>query len=226
MERRTPAKRKGWPPFERVTVSRLQRRALVWAFILLGHALLIYGMTRGSTLPRVFPVHEAPIASMMLIFIDPSELRGREPQSTRSDTFKISPSAASIEIAAITLPIQAEGVAQPEAAIDWVEEGKEAARRLPNVSTDPQESTDREPKGIFERETTRHRAGDIEVIGQGIELIERRWINSRCYREFGNMPELRASAGPKVNPIRCNLGSSVPDGSLFDHLKPDYLKRK
>jgi hypothetical protein len=80
---------------------------------------------------------------------------------------------------------------------------------------------EKEPPSVFAKPA--HRAGEIQVLVPG---IERRWLSERCYMEFGHPPELFAGRGPRVNPVRCNVGPDEVRGDLFDHLKPDYLKQR
>ena len=64
---------------------------------------------------------------------------------------------------------------------------------------------------------------ESEMIEPG---VERRWINSRCYREFGTKGVQLPGALPNINPVTCLIGSGPVRDDLFDHLKPEYLKDK
>jgi len=85
---------------------------------------------------------------------------------------------------------------------------------------DPSTPTNR---NFFEG-TSPRRAGFIEMLESG---VERRWISSRCYREFGKSRTAPLGAASDLNPITCLVGpGGSPRSDLFDHLKPEYFSNE
>lgn len=131
---------------------------------------------------------------------------------------------------AITLPAP---MLEPESQVrpDWAAQAGQIARQLAGQGFGPhsfgqggEEDELREPAApnFFELDSPR-KAGYIEMLGPG---IERRWISSRCYRDFGRPPDRIAGTRPDLNPINCMVGPGAVRDDLFDHLKPDYLEEE
>lgn len=73
------------------------------------------------------------------------------------------------------------------------------------------------------RSNSPRRAGYVEMLEPG---VERRWVSSRCYREFGKPSLVIPGTRPDLNPLTCLTGKGPVRDDLFDHLKPDYLKQE
>lgn len=194
--------------------------------------MLIYVMATSTTAVRLeiengfhsLPIHLIPLIeerTPIRIAKAPAPNNKAESYSTESE---------SIAIAEPQQVPAAEGT-QPS-KIDWAKEAETAIQELsqskpgsPTFGARPKEepTSDKKPLGVFERKPAHRAAGIIEELGPG---LERRWLSEKCYIEFGHLPELIPGSGPRVNPVRCMMGSSSVDGDLFDHLKPGYLKRK
>jgi hypothetical protein len=211
-------------------------RALVLAVIVLGHAVLIHFMAQHISVPRILEADgfsAVPIHLMQIVEPEqaPPRRNRRENRPVASLAPLIDPvdednSPESREIA--TPPMQSATVV-PGVRMDWTGEAANADQQIAQARRKgfgeaPQDSmpAEKKPLGVFERGPP-HRAGDIELFEDG---VERRWISSRCYLDFGGPPDPLARRKPRVNPVQCMLGSSEPDGDLFDHLKPRYLKGK
>ncbi len=208
-----------------------QSRTLVWAGILAGHAVLIFVMATSRTpqrLESVAEVHSLPIYLTPLIEEPPPIRRKVAP----APIIKAPSIAAESTAITTTEPQQVSAVdSPPMPQVDWGKEATKAIRNMAQSESGPATSADRPqdeapsvkgPRGIFEKRSPRE-AGYIEELAPG---ITRRWLSEKCYQEFGHLPPLFADQRPAANPVRCIIGSSEPDGDLFDHLKPEYLKRK
>ncbi len=207
-----------------------QSRTLVWVGIIAGHAVLIYLMATSRTphrLDRVEEFHSQPI--YLLPFIE------EPPQVPRADVPApaIRPRPVVAESTAITIaePQQVPAVENAQAPqVDWANAATTAIQNMARNATVPETFGERKqeeapakgPPGIFEKQSPRE-AGYTEELAPG---ITRRWLSEKCYMEFGHLPELFPTPGPKFIPVRCIVGSAEVEGKLFDHLKPDYLKKK
>jgi hypothetical protein len=204
------------------------QRLLVLLLVVLGHGLLIYLLTLHSNASRTESTDEFRSVAIYLAPI--VELEQGAPR--KNSVVEATPTNRQKhkESTAIALPVPqavpSADIAQP----DWAMEAEEAAQRIANSvaprrgfgkPSEDNVATDKPPVGIFERGSP-HRAGDIEMIGPG---IERRWLNENCFQEFGHLPELFPAPGLRVNTVRCLVGRAA-DGTLFEHLKPGYLKQK
>jgi hypothetical protein len=177
---------------------------------------------------RVDEFRSQPIYLMPLIEEPPPVRRAEVPAPT------IRPQPVLPESTAITLtePQQVPAVENtPAPRVDWAKEATTAIRNMAQSGSGPVAFGERPkdeapaakgPRGLFEKQSPRE-AGYTEELGPG---ITRRWLSEKCYMEFGHPPELFPGPGPKFIPVRCIVGSSEADGDLFDHLKPEYLKRK
>jgi hypothetical protein len=177
---------------------------------------------------RVEEIRSLPIYLMPLIEEPPPVRRAEVP----APTIRSQPVPAESTAITLTEPQQVPAVENtPVPLVDWA---KEAATAIQNMAQSgsgavtfgdrPQDEAPsvKAPYGVFEKRSPR-KAGYVEEIAPG---ITRKWVNERCYREFGHLPELFADQGPKVNPVRCLAGPGPVFGDLFDHLKPKYLKQK
>lgn len=173
-------------------------------------------------------IDSLPIYLMPLIE-DPAPIRKSK---APAPTIKAQPSSTESTAIAIAEPQQVPDTEDtPAPQVDWAKEAATAIQKMSQSKPEPgkfgdppqeESSSESEPLGVFAKQRQpRRRAGLIEEPGPG---IERRWISEKCYREFGQPPELFAAQGPRVNPVHCMLGPSSVDGDLFDHLKPKYLK--
>ena len=218
----------GAEPRMRVPV-RGQSRGVVVVAIFIGHAVLIYVLTRTPSLER----ETADQFSSRPIYLTPFIV---EPVAARRSRVltprrEVRPTATESTALTIAEPVPSSETADtPSPQVDWAQEATAAAREVTRPKSGPRQFGDRPeeeppPQGKYDRPLLKppaHRAGDIEMLGPG---IERRWVSENCYMEFGHpLPELFPAPGPKVNPVRCRLGSV--DGHIFDHLKPEYLKQK
>jgi hypothetical protein len=175
----------------------------------------------------------APIHLMQIVETQPVS-PGRSRQQVRdvvSPTLPEDPRAAS----EVPLNPQTNAPASPSiedsagARKDWTGAAVEADRQISRwkhngFGEGPADEplSAKKPLGVFERGSP-HRAGDIELFEDG---VERRWVSSRCYRDFGGPPDSLARRNPGLNLLHCSAGPREVDGDLFDHLKPGYLKPK
>jgi hypothetical protein len=130
--------------------------------------------------------------------------------------------------AAITLSAPAP---ESQVSADWATRAGNIARQLAEQDSGARAFGQgagkdglREPAApnFFELDSPR-KAGYIEMLGPG---VERRWINSRCYRDFGRPPDRIAGTRPDLNPTNCLVGPGAVRDDLFDHIKPGYLEDK
>lgn len=202
---------------------------MVFAAVVAGHVVLIYLMARTTELAR----DNADGFSSLQIHIWPLSEEPATPRISRvAPARKVEPRSAESVAITITEPQQAPdtpGTSIPQ--VDWAQEAAAVIQDMTRPKSGPRQFGDRQkeeppPDDRYIHPLVKppaHRAGDIEILGPG---IERRWLGERCYMEFGHpLLELFPAPGPKVNPVRCMMGSSV-DGHIFDHLKPEYLKQK
>jgi hypothetical protein len=216
--------------------ARDPARALVLAVILFGHAVLIHFMAQHISVPRITAeggYSSVPIHLMQIVEPQPaSPRRNRQeehavvsltPPDHPGETVEV-PESAGTTTPALPPVVEAAGLRK-----DWTGSAAEADQQIARsrhngFGEGPRDDlpSARKPLGVFERGPP-HRAGDIELFEDG---VERRWVNSRCYRDFGGPPDPLARRNPGLNPLRCSAGPREVDGDLFDHLKPGYLKRK
>lgn len=132
------------------------------------------------------------------------------------------------ESTAIILPSTA-SVAGPVESTDWVAESGRIARQLAEATSgsrafgdgaEEERLPDAAAPNFFESKSPR-KAGYVEMLGPG---VERRWISSRCYREFGKPRDRIAGTRADLNSTQCLVGPGPVRDDLFDHLKPDYLE--
>lgn len=201
-------------------------RLVFLTIILLSHAVAIYYMGWRTHAPRVAQGSEFP--ALPIYIVPMPELERTEPRNVKTHPVRVKPPEPQ-ESAAIATPLPKPAPDNEQARPDWANEAKQAAQRLARsqyerkgMGAAPEDDapTKRPSDGIYEKENP-HRAGDVQVLGQG---IERRWISPRCYREFGHIPKPYTGTGINTLPITC-LGPSPPRGDLFEDLKPDYLKK-
>lgn len=195
--------------------------------ILLGHAGVIALLLRRAMVApaperevlTVYPIHLMPMVEPQ-----PTSPRLENPARRRATTLPVTPT--------IVVPAaepQQGLVVEPVQPPDWGEEGSRAAERIVRGNPAPRQFGEArqkpeplaEPPSVFTKPA--HVAGEIQVLGPG---VERRWVSEHCYVEYGHPPPLFPGAGPRVNPVRCNVGSREARGDLFDHLKPKYLKQQ
>jgi hypothetical protein len=218
---------------------RKPSRVLTASLVLIGHAFAIYLLMAGvATRPdnrvaesstiaiRLMPV-SAPERSARPEFFEPeSRVPGPTDPADLPEIVLVNDDMAGT---AISLPSP-----QPEPGsrerIDWASQAEQAARRWSEADSgpmkfgpaNPRDEPADAPPNFFEGNSPR-KAGYIEMIEPG---VERRWINSRCYREFGTKGVQLPGALPNINPVTCLIGSGPVRDDLFDHLKPEYLKDK
>ncbi|MET0280263.1 MAG: hypothetical protein ABW278_03945 [Steroidobacteraceae bacterium] len=200
-------------------------RPVVVVVILLGHAALIAMMVKRAGVtpdPQGDDVLTLPIHLMPMTPPAKAIQRGESVQPQRAPSQPVPasvvapPAPDSNHDAVVTAPPP-----------DWLGEGRRVAEELSRPRAAPRafgpappKPVDIEPPSVFNKPA--HHAGEIQVIGQG---IERRWLSEHCYMEFGHLPPLFPVPGPRVNPVRCNAGSDEVRGDLFEHLRPKYLKQ-
>jgi hypothetical protein len=219
-------------PVKVVVWLRDPSRVVFVAIILLGHAAAIHVlMVRIEVRPAdqqaglvALPVHLVPL---------PPPERATSPERHALPTQRrMVPPGRRLTIeppreAAISNPsLDADANVRP----DWAAQGERIARQWPQ--TDPgrrtfgntvqDEPPDPVAPDIFENKSPR-RAGYAEMIAPG---VERRWISERCYREFGRPPDRIAGTRADLNPITCLISQGPVRSDLFDHLKPEYLKKR
>jgi hypothetical protein len=205
------------------------QRLLALLLVVFGHAVLIYLIASQSHALRPETVDEF---TSVPIYLTPTVQPEREaPRKADVADQLRRKTLLRKESTAIALPVP-ESIPIADAALpDWSHEAEEAARRMANpvvqrrgFGKPPEDDVvaDKPPVGVFERGPSR-RMGDIEMIGPG---IERRWYSANCFQEFGHLPDLFPAPGLRVNPVRCLVGPRDADGTLFEHLKPEYLKQQ
>jgi hypothetical protein len=208
---------------------RNPQRLLALLLVVLGHSVLIYLIAMHGHSARTVVVDEVP---SIPIYLTPlMEVEQEAPRKADVADHTTSKKPLRKESISITLPVKQPTQIAEISRQDWASEAQEAARRMANsvaprrgFGKPPEEDVviDKPPVGIFERGSA-HRAGDIEMIGPG---IERRWYSDRCFQEYGHLPDLFPAPGLRINPVRCTRGPRNADGTLFEHLTPEYLKQK
>lgn len=208
-------------------------RRLVFIWILAAHAVLIYmmAMSRVAFRPeRAGEFRSQPIYLMPLIEEPPPQEASpvrREAMPAR--VIRSQPVPAESTAITLTQPQQVPVAENTGSPIDWDVEAVKALQKMERTDSNmvlfgdlpEEEPVAKAPHGVFEKRNPRE-AGYTEELAPG---ITRRWISDVCYQEFGHLPPLFAGQGPAVNPVRC-IQPGEPYGDLFDHLKPEYLKRK
>ena len=218
---------------------RKQPRVLIASLVLLGHVLAMYLLIAGVSARLDHRVPEFATIAIRLMPIPAQERSARtevlEPESSvpaptvPAELPEIVLVNDDLSGAAITVPTPQTEPA-PRQRIDWALQAAQAARRWAEPDSGPMkfgpaqpgDEPDDPPRNIFESNSPR-KAGYIEMIAPG---VERRWINSRCYREFGTQGVQLPGALPNINPVTCLIGAGPVRDDLFDHLKPEYLKDK
>lgn len=211
-------------------------RAATLVVILLGHAVLIFFMAQHTAIPRILAEDEFPSLPIHLMqIVEPEEQAPTRRSLQESGLAAPLPlhgdpvdEIGILESAEFSTPVVPSVAEVPGVRIDWTGAVAEADQRIAQsrrkgfgaAPQDPRLSG-KKPLGVFERGPP-HRAGDIELFEDG---IERRWVNSRCYRDFGGPPDPLPRRNPGINLLHCLMGSREADGDLFDHLKPGYLKQ-
>lgn len=213
-------------------------RALILAAILVGHAGVIYLMslrTEGpEEMPKMeiltIPIHLMPLAANQGPPPPEGDAAPSAPRTRRlpqNVPEEVSP-ARTQQSVAITLP-PPDTALQAGPEIDWAAQAdrmnSDWADSGPPLKASGRVNEDDEPagssvRGIFERNSPRQ-AGYVEMLAPG---VERRWSNSRCYRDFGVPADRIAGTRSDLNPLNCITGPSAVRDDLFDHLKPDYLQ--
>jgi hypothetical protein len=216
--------------------ARDPARAMALVVILLGHAVLIHFMAQHVSASRILEAEEFSAHPIHLLqIVEPEQ---EPPRRSRQESRPVALPAPQIdpdeqgqspESTEIGAPQQQTVAEVPRAQMDWTGAAAKADQQIAQsrrkgFGAAPQDDppSEKKPLGLFER-GPQHRAGDIEMFEDG---VERRWVSSRCYRDFGGPPNPLARRNPRVNPLHCLLGPSAVDEDLFDHLKPGYMKRK
>ena len=210
------------------------RRALVLAVILLGHAVAVYLLSVRIDRPQPRPDAEflsLPIRLMPL----PEPPRSTTPPREGPDRLVIEPRRPVNEDAppdpterstAITLP---SAEVESQDPINWIGQMEARAKGFGDPAPGPMEfgldtnqpqPEEPAPLNIF-RSNSPRRAGYVEMLEPG---VERRWVSSRCYRDFGKPALIIPGTRPDLNPMTCLVGEGPVRDDLFDHLKPDYLQ--
>lgn len=216
---------------------RKQPRVFILSLVLLGHGAAIYVLMAGVPTRSDNRVPSFPTIAIRLMPM-PAPGPGTRPEVF--DTASRAPRAIDpadlpevvlvnddLAGTAISLP-SLETEPGPRERIDWASQAAQTARRWSEPDSGPMKFGPANPgdeptdpsRNIFESNSPR-KAGYIEMIEPG---VERRWINSRCYREFGRKGVQLPGALPNINPVTCLIGSGPVRDDLFDHLKPEYLK--
>lgn len=217
---------------------RARPRVLFIVIVLLGHAAAIHVFSlriAGSRTARTAQPMALPIRLVL------SPLPGEPAAQARSSSSEAPrPATTAVEVAhdvRFELTEESRAIALPSPGMnpdagerrDWGAAAGRIARQLAEAGSGPmqfgsagEEEEPREPAApdFFELDSPR-KAGYVEMLGPG---RERRWINSRCYRDFGKPPYTITGTRPDLNPINCMVGPGSPRSDLFDHLKPDSLK--
>ncbi|HWL62770.1 MAG TPA: hypothetical protein VNQ32_08225 [Steroidobacteraceae bacterium] len=212
-------------------------RVLILTAILGGHASAIYLLMTGVVAQRDNPRPEFLSYSIRLTPMLIPEIKVQPEGSDLESELRESSQPAELAIVlpeedqvstAVSLPTL-DDEPEPWKRIDWASQAEQSTRAWSEPDSGPmkfgstdedEEPSDDPPRNIFEGNSPR-RAGIVEMIEPG---VERRWINSRCYREFGRKRDQVAGTRPDLNPVSCLIGSGPVRDDLFDHLKPDYLK--
>lgn len=230
----TSAARAGAGPF---VCARDPVRVMTMVVIVLGHAVLIFFMVQHNSVPQILAENGFSSLPIHLIqIVEPERVpRRRTPQESSpvvaSSAQQSDPRDESsfLENTQIAASVQESIEEAPGVRVDWTGAAAEADQRIAQsrrmgFGEAPQDNQtpEKKPLGVFERGPP-HRAGDIEMFEDG---VERRWVNSRCYRDFGGPPDPLARRNPGIKLLHCLMGSREVDGDLFDHLKPGYMKRK
>lgn len=219
-------------------VSREPPRFAFVAAILVGHGLLIYLLLDRSGIFRR-ETQDAELWNRVYIASIPSlteRAKSQEMATAASATRRPERDTAPIDLEPLAReevsPVP-DGLPPSDSApsIDWKQEATGAARRSVELGTKAREFSDltrddsvlRKKIEEAPKVSRGHRAGDIEMVGPG---IERRWVSEKCYWEFGTPPPLFAGQGPMTNPLHCMIGSVEPNSHLFDEIKPKYLREK
>ncbi len=205
-------------------------RLVFLAVILAAHAVAIYFMMRRVHVPRIaskeqiiaIPIFLAPIVESA--HVEPRRVPKRparilrpKPQEPAAINPPAPPQESNAAAPPVTTPVPGKGISLP----DWTKEAKEAAQRYVREHPPADDAAPtKPPTSIFDKESPHH-AGDVDILAPGVERL---WMNSQCYREFGHMPTRQAGGEMNAVPITC-LGPSEPRGDLFEDLKPDYLKK-
>jgi hypothetical protein len=216
---------------------RKQPRVLILSLVLLGHTAAIYVLMAGVPTRADDRVAAFPTIAIRLLPM-PAPGPGTRPEvfETASSVPRATDPADLPEVilvngdlagTALSLP-PPETEPGPRERIDWASQAAQAARQWAEPDSGPMQfgpaipgdEPKDPPRNIFESNSPR-RAGYIEMIEPG---VERRWISSRCYREFGAKGVQFPGALPTINPVTCLIGSGPVRDDLFDHLKPEYLK--
>ncbi len=210
---------------------RERPRVVIFATVLTGHAVAIYLLAVSGDVqvyPRsvkllTFPIRLAPNFPVESPPLPQGEMTRHvpEPAPRLADEAPL-PSVISTSSLPEPDPTPGEGV-------DWAGQAEKRSRNWVEPESAPlkfgssgqsEDPTQELGRNIFESRSPR-RAGFVEMIEPG---VERRWLSSRCYREFGKRRDSVADTRPDLNPVTCLMGSGPPRDDLFDHLKPDYLK--
>jgi hypothetical protein len=212
-----------------------------WVFstvVLLGHVVVIYFMRESVNSPRAarrdevsaMPIYIMPLAELgrekprKVDTIGPIQVKRPRPRESTAIAIPEPPRESTATQVPAPQPAPDLRTTQP----DWVGDAERSVTQLERSTSERRGFVKEDgpaneaPAGVVDRKSP-HRAGAIEILGPG---YERRWISSRCYREFGGSPSLLAGHGFKVTPISCLVGSGPPDSDLFEHLRPEYLRRK
>jgi hypothetical protein len=221
-------------------MTREPPRLLFMVAILLGHGLIVYLLLDRTGMLRAAATGEELWSR---VYISPlSDRRAPSPPSTvpdnpaKADTRRSSrevkafvPGPIVEQVPLITPKEPAPSDTSP--SIDWSREAEDAARRAVLLGANDRDFSDstkdetRPRRKIEEAPKTErgHRAGDIEMVGPG---IERRWVSENCFWEFGRPPPLFAGPLPRIHQVQCKLGPADPNSHLFDEIKPRYLKKQ
>jgi hypothetical protein len=215
-------------------------RLLFSAVILLGHAATIYFLMMGIRAPRI--VRDDEFSGLPIYVMSMTEPEREKPRKAEVADGLAAKKSPPPESTAITTPDPLQESSTTQAPVqetsntdttrpDWALEAQKSVREsgrstheLKRFGSTPQDGppSDDAPVSIFDGKSPR-RAGYVESLGPG---YERRWLSSRCYREFGAPPSLSGGTGFIGTPITCLIGSGPPNGHLFDHLKPKYLSEQ
>lgn len=216
-------------------MTRDRPRALILATIILGHTVVIYLLwMRVEEPPEIQETVLLSVPITLLPIPDPEV--PVSPQDVVPEPLPRTPRPAE-ERVANDLPAAIEQILVPSQTAepvaiqlpDFAGDAEKTARAWADSNADSRgfnpAAPAREPanapgRNIFRLDTPR-RAGYTEMLGPG---IERRWSNSRCYRDFGVPPDRVAGTRQDLNPLTCLVGPGSLRDDLFDHLKPDYLQ--
>jgi hypothetical protein len=212
-------------------------RAMIVAVIVLGHGALMFFMAQHVSV-RQFPAGQK-FSALPIHLIQIGEPDQVQPGRSRQESSPVETSSAQqsnpgdVNNLTESTEISSSGRESleevPGVRMDWTGAAAEADQRISQSrrkgfgeGSQDNQTSGRKTLGVFERGPP-HRAGDIEMFEDG---VERRWVNSRCYRDFGGPPDPLARRSPRVNLLNCLMGPREVEGDLFDHLKPGYLQQK